>query len=118
MTRVATARPPPADSPAIIWHDWFATSNAGVGSQKWMLNQNSLFRKHALGNFESLLIAVTHDPAMLIWLNGRDNTKWSPNENYARELMELFTLGARKRVHGGRRPRAGQRHSPARETGV
>jgi uncharacterized protein (DUF1800 family) len=78
----------------LIWHDWFATSNAGVGSQKWMLTQNSLFRKHTLGNFESLLIAVTHDPAMLIWLNGRDNTKWSPNENYARELMEIFTLGA------------------------
>ena len=78
----------------LIWHDWFATSNAGVGSQKWMLTQNGLFRKRALGNFESLLIAVTHDPAMLIWLNGRDNTKWSPNENYARELMEIFTLGA------------------------
>ena len=78
----------------LVWHDWFATSNAGVGSQKWMLNQNSLFRKHALGNFESLLIGVTRDPAMLIWLNGRDNTKWSPNENYARELMEIFTLGA------------------------
>ncbi|HEY7003232.1 MAG TPA: DUF1800 domain-containing protein [Gaiellaceae bacterium] len=78
----------------LVWHDWFATSNAGVGSQKWMLNQNSLFRKHALGDFDSLLVNVTKDPAMLIWLNGRDNTKWSPNENYARELMEIFTLGA------------------------
>jgi uncharacterized protein (DUF1800 family) len=78
----------------LVWHDWFATSNAGVGSQKWMLNQNALLRKHALGSFEKLLHGITRDPAMLIWLNGRENTKWSPNENYARELMELFTLGA------------------------
>jgi len=78
----------------LVWHDWFATSNAGVGSQKWMLNQNAFMRKYALGSFESLLLGVTRDPATLIWLNGRDNTKWDPNENYARELMELFTLGA------------------------
>jgi len=78
----------------LVWHDWFATSNAGVGSQKWMLNQNAFMRKHALGSFETLLIGLTKDPAMLLWLNGTQNTKWSPNENYARELMELFTLGA------------------------
>ncbi len=78
----------------LVWHDWFATSNSGVGSQKWMLNQNSLFRRNALGSFQTLLLNVTKDPAMLIWLNGRDNSKWSPNENYAREVMELFTLGA------------------------
>ena len=78
----------------LIWHDWFATSNAGVGSQKWMLNQNALLRKHALGSFETLLLNVTKDPAMLLWLNGTQNSKWSPNENYARELMELFMLGA------------------------
>jgi uncharacterized protein (DUF1800 family) len=59
-----------------------------------MLHQNGLFRRRALGSFRTLLLEVTKDPAMLIWLNGRDNTKWSPNENYARELMELFTLGA------------------------
>ena len=78
----------------LVWHDWFATSNAGVGSQKWMLNQNAFFRRHALGSFETLLLGLTKDPAMLLWLNGTQNTKWSPNENYARELMELFTLGA------------------------
>ncbi|HXV32584.1 MAG TPA: DUF1800 domain-containing protein [Gaiellaceae bacterium] len=78
----------------LVWHDWFATSNSGVGSQKLMLDQNAFFRANALGNFESLLLGVTKNPAMLIWLNGVQNTKWSPNENYARELMELFTLGA------------------------
>jgi uncharacterized protein (DUF1800 family) len=59
-----------------------------------MLRQNGLFRRHALGSFEQLLLGITQDPAMLLWLNGSDNSKWSPNENYARELMELFTLGA------------------------
>jgi len=78
----------------LVWHDWFATSNSGVGSQELMLDQNALLRGRALGSFEQLLLAVTKDPAMLLWLNGIQNTKWSPNENYARELMELFTLGA------------------------
>ena len=78
----------------LIWHDWFATSNDGVGSQKLMLNQNNFLRSHALGSFETMLLGLTKDPAMLIWLNGIQNNRWSPNENYARELMELFTLGA------------------------
>jgi hypothetical protein len=77
----------------LIWHDWFATSNEGAG-QKLMLDQNEVFRRHALGSFKDLLTDVTQDPAMLLWLSGTYNTKWNPNENYARELMELFTLGA------------------------
>ena len=59
-----------------------------------MLNQNELLRRLALGSFDTMLREVTRDPAMLLWLSGTENTKWSPNENYARELMELFTLGA------------------------
>jgi len=59
-----------------------------------MLNQNKLLRRLSLGSFETMLQQLTKDPAMLLWLSGTDNTKWSPNENYARELMELFTLGA------------------------
>jgi len=78
----------------LIWHDWFATSTAGVGSQKLMLEQNDLFRRRALGSFHDLLRDVTANPAMLIWLNGLQNEKGSPNENYGREMMELFTLGA------------------------
>src|SRR6185312_8494982 len=68
--------------------------NSGVDSQRLMLNQNQLFREHGLGSFKQLLLDVTRDPAMLLWLNGSDNSRWSPNENYAREMMELFTLGA------------------------
>ena len=58
-----------------------------------MIGQNNLFRRHALSSFEKLLLDVTKDPAMLIWLSGSGSTKDAPNENYARELMELFTLG-------------------------
>jgi uncharacterized protein (DUF1800 family) len=78
----------------LVWHDWFATSNDGVGSQRLMLMQNGLLRSHCLGSFQQLLVAVTKDPAMLLWLNGTENEKDSPNENYGREMMELFTLGA------------------------
>jgi Protein of unknown function (DUF1800) len=77
----------------LIWHDWFATSNAIVGSARLMIDQNELFRRNALGSFKDLLTEVTKDPAMLIWLNGVQNRKGAVNENYARELMELFTLG-------------------------
>ena len=90
---VRTSRPL-VERMTLVWHDWFATSNGGVGSQKLMLKQNKLFRSHALGSFEQLLLDVTRDPAMLLWLNGTDNSKDAPNENYAREMMELFTLGA------------------------
>ena len=74
-------------------HDHFATSNAGVGNTRHMLRQNKLLRSHAVGNFRDLLHDITHDPAMLLWLNGADSSKWGPNENYAREVMELFCLG-------------------------
>ena len=58
----------------LVWHDWFATSNSGVGSQKLMLNQNKLLRGRSLGGFDTLLREVTKDPAMLIWLSGTENT--------------------------------------------
>ncbi len=77
-----------------IWHDWFANSNEKVNDQQRMLDQNALFREHALGNFEELFQAVTTNPAMLVFLDGIYNTKWDPNENYGREMMELFSLGA------------------------
>jgi hypothetical protein len=77
-----------------IWHDWFANSNSKVNSQQRMLDQNNLFREHALGSFHDLFLAVTVDPAMLIFLDGISNDKREPNENYAREMMELFSLGA------------------------
>ena len=94
LDRMVRTSRPLVERMALVWHDWFATSNSGVGSQRLMLNQNQLFRDHGLGSFKQLLLDVTQDPAMLLWLNGSDNSRWSPNENYAREMMELFTLGA------------------------
>ncbi len=77
-----------------IWHDWFASSNAQVNSPQLMLNQNELFREKALGSFYDLFLAVTSNPAMLVFLDGIENEKGDSNENYAREMMELFSLGA------------------------
>jgi uncharacterized protein (DUF1800 family) len=77
----------------LIWHSWFATS-IEASNAALMLRQNRMMRGHALGNFHDLLVDVTRDPAMLLWLSGTSNTKDSPNENYGREVMELFTLGA------------------------
>jgi len=77
----------------LIWHSWFATSEE-ASSARLMIKQNWMMRRHALGNFHQLLLDVTVDPAMLLWLNGNTNYKGSPNENYAREMLELFTLGA------------------------
>ena len=94
LDRMVRTNRPLVERMTLVWHDWFATSLAGVGSQSLMLKQNALLRRHALGSFPALLRGITRDPAMLLWLSGTQNTKWSPNENYARELMELFTLGA------------------------
>jgi uncharacterized protein (DUF1800 family) len=93
LDRMVRTRRPLVERMTLVWHDWFATSNSGVGSQKLMLAQNRLLRRNALGRFDHLLVQITANPAMLIWLSGTDNRKGAPNENYGRELMELFTLG-------------------------
>ena len=77
----------------LFWHNHFATSAAKVTNSKLMLAQNELLRKYALGQFEPLVQAMSKDPAMLIWLDSTSNRKIHPNENYAREVMELFCLG-------------------------
>src|SRR5262245_23489602 len=77
----------------LFWHNHFATSNAKVQNVGYMLGQYELMRRHALGNFRVLLQEISKDPAMLIWLDTNVSKKGMPNENYARELMELFSLG-------------------------
>ena len=109
LDRMVRTSRPLVERMTLVWHDWFATSNSGVGSQRLMLNQNQLLREHGLGSFQELLLAVTKDPAMLLWLNGSDNSKRAPNENYAREMMELFALGAGRGYSEARRPPAGPR---------
>ena len=93
LDRMVRSNQPLVERMTLVWHDWFATTRQAVDA-RLMIDQNELFRRHALGSFAKLLPAVTRDPAMLVFLSGNENTKWAPNENYARELMELFTLGA------------------------
>jgi uncharacterized protein (DUF1800 family) len=78
---------------ALLWHNHFATSNLKVDNLAFMRRQNELFRKLGRAPFGELLRAVAHDPAMLVWLDAPSNRKGHPNENLARELMELFSLG-------------------------
>ncbi len=77
----------------LFWHNHFATSNAKVDDLGLMQRQNAIFREHALGRFGAMLEKIVFDPAMLIWLDAETNQKGQPNENLARELFELFTLG-------------------------
>lgn len=77
----------------LFWHNHFVSELSVVKLPQRMYWQNKLFRDHAFGNFKELTKKVTIDPAMLYYLDGRKNTKQDPNENYARELMELFTIG-------------------------
>ena len=80
----------------LFWHNHFTSSLQKVRSPPLMLRQNALLRKHALGNFGELLHAVSRDPAMIVYLDSATNRRGQPNENFARELMELFTLGEGK----------------------
>ena len=77
----------------LFWHGHFATSAAKVDDIQLMQSQNELLRGHALGDFRELLLEISRDPAMLIYLDSVSNRKAHPNENYAREIMELFALG-------------------------
>jgi hypothetical protein len=77
----------------LFWHGHFTTSARDERSASFMWNQNELLRANAAGNFRTFVRQVSRDPAMLDYLNNQQNRKQRPNENYARELMELFTLG-------------------------
>ncbi|MSQ72642.1 MAG: DUF1800 domain-containing protein [Betaproteobacteria bacterium] len=77
----------------LFWHNHFTSSQQKVRVAQLMYRQNRLLRRHALGNFAGLLHAVSRDPAMIIYLDAASNRRGQPNENFAREVMELFTLG-------------------------
>ena len=77
----------------LFWHNHFATEAVDVNDARYMYRYYSHLRKYALGNFKELVLEITKDPAMLRYLNGYQNNKNAPDENYARELQELFTLG-------------------------
>ncbi len=77
----------------LFWHGHLTSGYREVRSSRALYVQNQLFRRRATGKFRDLLIEITEDPAMILYLNTQQNVKRKPNENYARELMELFTMG-------------------------
>jgi len=77
----------------LFWHNHFVSSQQKVRVARLMYAQNALFRSEAVGNFATLLHAAAKDPAMVLYLDSAQNRKGAPNENFAREVMELFTLG-------------------------
>ncbi|MGH9349056.1 MAG: DUF1800 domain-containing protein [Vicinamibacterales bacterium] len=110
LFRMVHSPNPLVEKMALFWHNHFATAYSKVAGFAGALQgtrmmagkpddvggppgQIELIRRHALGNFRDLLVAVAKDPAMLVWLDGRTNTRQRPQENFAREIMELFTFG-------------------------
>ncbi len=85
----------------LFWHNFLAANYATVGDSRYMYNQIALYRQYAMGNVKALIKAATKDPAMLVFLNGNSNTNTRPNENYGRELLELFTIGKGPEVAAG-----------------
>ncbi len=93
LQRMAADDHPLREKLTLFWHGHFATSVQKVKDPYLMWRQNDLFRRHGIGPWRTLLTEVTRDPAMLIWLDQAQSRPNHPNENYARELMELFALG-------------------------
>jgi uncharacterized protein (DUF1800 family) len=93
LRRMAYGPRPFQEKMVLFWHGHFATSMEKVRDPYYMWRQNDLFRRQATGNWELLLLEAGKDPAMLVWLDQAQSRKNHPNENFAREVMELFSLG-------------------------
>jgi uncharacterized protein (DUF1800 family) len=93
LKRMVETPRPLEEKMVLFWHGHFATSYRTIENSYHLYLQNQFFRKHALGNFGDLLTGIIRDPAMLKYLNNDTSRKGQPNENLARELMELFSLG-------------------------
>ena len=93
LYRMVNTKAPLIEKMTLFWHGHFATSYASVREIPLLLKQHELFRERGLGSFRDLVSAIGKDPAMMLYLNANNNRKGKPNENYAREVMELFTLG-------------------------
>ncbi len=93
MQEMVVTPSPLTERMTLFWHNHFVSAQPKVRVTRLMYRQNALLRENALGNFGTLLHAIARDPAMVIYLDSAQNRKGSPNENFAREVMELFTLG-------------------------
>ena len=100
LERMRTTQYPLEERMTLMWHNHFATAALNpYPDARMMVLQNETLRRNALGNFRSFVEEMTVDPAMLYWLNGVENAQGAPNENYARELLELFTLGVIPQIY-------------------
>ena len=77
----------------LFWHNHFSTESNDIGNAHYVYKHHNLLRTQALGNFKQLVKEITLDPSMLVYLNGQNNNKTAPDENYAREIQELFVIG-------------------------
>jgi uncharacterized protein (DUF1800 family) len=93
MYRMVTTRCPLEEKLALFWHGLFATGYSKLNQARSLLNQIEMFRRQALGPLPDFLLELSRDPAMIIWLDNNDNHKDAINENYGRELLELFSMG-------------------------
>lgn len=91
--KILETKAPLREKMTLFWHDHFATSFQKVKQPAMLVRQNELFREHAFGDFRALTKEVALDPAMMLYLDSQNSKKGAPNENFAREVMELFTLG-------------------------
>ena len=93
LYRIINTNRPLEEKMALFWHGLFATAYGKLNHAKAVVNQTNTFRRCGLGDFRTLLLELSRDPAMIFWLDNKDNHKDAPNENYGRELLELFSMG-------------------------
>ena len=93
MYRMINTKRPLEEKVALFWHGLFATAYGKLNHAKAVVNQTNTFRRQGLGSFANLLRELSRDPAMIFWLDNKDNHKDAPNENFGRELLELFSMG-------------------------
>ena len=93
LYRIINSRRPLEEKMALFWHGLFATAYGKLNHAKAVVNQTHTFRRSGLGKFADILLDLSRDPAMIFWLDNKDNHKDAPNENYGRELLELFSMG-------------------------
>ena len=91
--RMVNTERPLQEKMALFWHHIFATAYHKGEHTATLIAQNNMFRRNGLSNFRTILLDLSHDPAMIFWLDNNENHNGDPNENYGRELMELFSMG-------------------------
>jgi uncharacterized protein (DUF1800 family) len=93
LYRMINTANPLEEKMSLFWHGLFATAYEKIQNGRAVASQIDLFHKHCLGDFRTILVKLSRDPAMIIWLDNDTNHKGTPNENYGRELLELFSMG-------------------------